>query len=765
MKHISEIIEDILVEWAYRVHDGMPNPTNPQHIIELRESMEELNLPNNVIYQVIQNLINEQEQDDKYEKDKKTMIKWKDEKGEDRETSLATIKTYKYADDYLQDKDKQLAVKAAGLDKKDDKDTPEKEKKKKKKVDFKSTDDYLGSKDDKPSGDTDETSKVSKTLLQAPPEKESTSARNKRRQQINEETDKIIKQSKGDMQVVSNLINKRRETLDKMWDVPAGGGGSLVGEVYGGVSAEEVAHNSDMSEDEFVENKLNRLKGPPKTALYEKLETAAKGTKPPTNPDKYVKDWLSVSYKTGKSEVDYLESEPKFKYKKPQTKPMPVGVTMDYNQRQVVVSTLESKLEEAKKSGNKKQVAHYEKQLRYLDKLADTDTGLLYETTDGMIGFKHTSNKKGWDAPHNNASVRSKGERIKKISEIVGQQNNLSTEDTKKMQKKLNNIIDEGADIVDNAEKVVEKDMENVNTDEFAKNNAEVFNHLGRGRAANIDYVERTRQEPSVRKHLEEQGINPDEADNEQLMKACVELVKSGKATADIKKMILKTSDLVESVNKLKTKGLAKTGPMSDEQIAEHLDLPLSVVKSLQNPINDKIKETSRKRKNSMEVAHEKIVSGMLDSDAELGEEKGESYYPNPKDADNGPHTQTYVNSFMEEIHFTRYIDGELEGVQSINIDGTNVTPQHFRGCLGELSGFDGESETPEGKEALKTHLRKKMRVSPDGTSISFDTKNKQGENIEVGKEVYRTKGNAKSILAHLGDDIQDCLKKKAAEK
>ena len=28
MTHISEIIEDILVEWAYRVHDGMPNPKN-----------------------------------------------------------------------------------------------------------------------------------------------------------------------------------------------------------------------------------------------------------------------------------------------------------------------------------------------------------------------------------------------------------------------------------------------------------------------------------------------------------------------------------------------------------------------------------------------------------------------------------------------------------------------------------------------------------------------------------------------------------------
>ena len=60
MKHISEIIQEILVEWAYRVHDGMPNPKNTQHIQELRESMEELNLPNKVIYEVIQNLINEQ---------------------------------------------------------------------------------------------------------------------------------------------------------------------------------------------------------------------------------------------------------------------------------------------------------------------------------------------------------------------------------------------------------------------------------------------------------------------------------------------------------------------------------------------------------------------------------------------------------------------------------------------------------------------------------------------------------------------------------
>ena len=61
MTHISEIIDEILVEWAYRVHDGMPNPKNTLHIVQLRESMEELNIPNDVIFKVINNIINEED--------------------------------------------------------------------------------------------------------------------------------------------------------------------------------------------------------------------------------------------------------------------------------------------------------------------------------------------------------------------------------------------------------------------------------------------------------------------------------------------------------------------------------------------------------------------------------------------------------------------------------------------------------------------------------------------------------------------------------
>ena len=118
MTHISEIIENILVEWAYRVHDGMPNPKNAQHIQELRESMEELNLPNKVIYEVIQNLINEQDDEEK--------VTFK----HDGETRTITMKTARqYASDIKQgdtNPEKAAAVKAAGLDGEGEKEKQEK---------------------------------------------------------------------------------------------------------------------------------------------------------------------------------------------------------------------------------------------------------------------------------------------------------------------------------------------------------------------------------------------------------------------------------------------------------------------------------------------------------------------------------------------------------------------------------------------------------------------------------------------------------------
>ena len=62
---MNNLIDNILTEWAYRVSDGMPNPKNPLHIIQLKESMTHLKLDNEVIDMVISHLISEAE-DGKY---------------------------------------------------------------------------------------------------------------------------------------------------------------------------------------------------------------------------------------------------------------------------------------------------------------------------------------------------------------------------------------------------------------------------------------------------------------------------------------------------------------------------------------------------------------------------------------------------------------------------------------------------------------------------------------------------------------------------
>ncbi len=51
---MKQLIDKILTEWAYRVHDGMPNSKNPIHIIHLREAMQDLKLPNSFIVEYIE---------------------------------------------------------------------------------------------------------------------------------------------------------------------------------------------------------------------------------------------------------------------------------------------------------------------------------------------------------------------------------------------------------------------------------------------------------------------------------------------------------------------------------------------------------------------------------------------------------------------------------------------------------------------------------------------------------------------------------------
>ena len=730
----------LFIEWRRIVPNGVPNPGNAYHLVLLKE----ICLAKGMDRQVVDNVILTLEQDDE-------KIQWKDKDGKDRETSLDTIK--QYASDIKKgdsDQNKKLAVAAADLeDKEKGGEEDEVEKKPPMKIDKNPYDKPDEKKDDS----------VSDTQSQdytKPPQDEKPNARKKRRDNHNKQTDDKIKNSDNPDQTSADLISERRDNIRNAFDLPAGTPASTTGETYGGVATEQLTENPNLTEEEFVDNELETMRGTP---LYDLLLNEAKTSKEwKKKPEEYIKSWLSVGFKTGKGELDYLQSEKKFKYKKPQTKPYPMSTTMDYNQKQIVQSLLEKKRDEHEEGSE--DYEHYQKQLDYLEELDDTDTGTLYETTDGRIGFKHTSNKKNWDDPHNNTSVRKKGE---KISKAVNENEDLSDDDRKKVVETTNKAVEKAAETVDNAEKVIGMD-----TQGLSDRGTEILGDLlpvlgGSPKERNKDYVEEMRQNPAMKKYLISKGINPETATERQVGEAIVEMTKNGTATQVIEKMILKTSDLVSQVRNLSQKGLSKNKyqPMTPQEIADHLNdkgqgISVAQIEAILESDMDVIVDTSRKRKDSMSIAHEQLVGDLQQADSSMDPD---SYPANP-DGDNGPNQRAYVQSFLDEIHFTRYINGELEGIQSINIGGTSVNPTEFRECCAELSNFDGDIDSDDGRKALMNHLQRRLRVSPDSDSVSFGS-GKDGKEKQLGKESYRTKGQAKSILAHLGKDMINCLKSK----
>jgi len=60
---MKEIINKILTEWSYRVHDGMPNPNNALHLVKLKETLSEMKLPREVSLGLLKNLRQIQEKD------------------------------------------------------------------------------------------------------------------------------------------------------------------------------------------------------------------------------------------------------------------------------------------------------------------------------------------------------------------------------------------------------------------------------------------------------------------------------------------------------------------------------------------------------------------------------------------------------------------------------------------------------------------------------------------------------------------------------
>jgi hypothetical protein len=555
---------------------------------------------------------------------------------------------------------------------------------------------------------------------------------------------------------------------------PPGTGGSAIGETYGGISVKEFYNNSNLTEKEFIQSKYEEIKN---SSLSNGLA------------DKDIVGWLKVAYRTGRSEVEELQNNKKYKFKNPQSNPYPIPVMDPVNDKGSaklqLLKLMKSKLDEAMASGDENAIKHYERQIKFIENRKDTDTGILYETNDGYVGFKHTSNKKSFSDAVFNSTVRVRGAVMQKSSEKVSKDYSFTEDEQKSISEKINNISNKAAAGIEQAASgpsgIVNANVSNPL--EYAKDLGlgKLYKNLDGGQPGRKNYLEEVQQDiesnkglgKKVNKYLQDKGIQKPYTDD-QVAGALLGLSKDGDVTSEVTKMVTKLSDNVARVRSVMD-NLRKKYPNKSEDELKQMTLKVlngyksknavpfdeKDINAMLSPEMDWIENTSKTIKDAMGAAYQQIQHDISKAD----EEWQRGHAPNePQPPINGPHAQSYIDAYMKQMHWDRYILGNEEDIGDMNISGFTVNSNHIRECLANLSNYDGDLNTSDGKEGLMTHLRKTMKINSEKQSLTFDSEDGQSKN-QIGQESYRTKGvGNNSILGNFGSDMQKCLKGKVTK-
>ena len=712
MKHISEIIEDILVEWAYRVHDGMPNPKNAQHIQELRESMEELNLPNKVIYEVIQNLINEQDDDEEkvtfqHDGEKHTILK----------------KTARqYASDIEQGKGseyKTAAVKAANFDEKDTK--PEKEDDGEElSSDKYDTEKYMtGKSDDKGLGDNNTV--VMNDLVDGNINeliKSNNEVVAKRAKGISgmggpvashgeavftDATNKLPKYNEmytEDEEV--NQQNQYKEGFKNRKKPPFPKPNSEESEMFDTFGWDknnppEEAYDYFAKRELFADKKLAEAKNDPDHVFY---KTGKKGF---NGDEEAYKEWMRTGFDGAMATRDEIENNSNIDTSQPYV--VIQAEDGEDTQNNAVKEALRKKYEE---TGDE----HYKRQLDLMEKFNYHDTFAVGKNSDGKLTIYHISNKKASNLtdPHNNTTP------AKRIQVML--ESGFSKEISEKVGKTLKQGFDDVSDV---KQSTVRKCKEVIISDDLAS----LADLLG------PKYMKAIDDDSNFAKYREENNIKYKTTKDK--LEAIQRYIQHKQASGEPVpyKFGQLFSKMGEVGAKKKTQQANPSINFQDKGILDSI----------------KIKQ---EEKDMVKGTYKKIVDTIDDEDKELG-------FPDDE-GNNGPNTQAYITTVMDSLHINSYIDN-YDGDIGLTMGGRVAGPKDIRTCLAELSGFEGEIETPDGRTALKNHLKSKSKI--DGEFGGVVTKSPNGE-VKLFKDEWRSAGtSSQKVASYFGKDVQDCLKGK----
>ena len=424
------------------------------------------------------------------------------------------------------------------------------------------------------------------------------------------------------------------------------------------------------------------------------------------------KDWMKVAYDGGRTTQQAVK-ESSIDTTKPHKT---IQSTSEVDQ--AVEAHLEDAVKNAKSPEDKK---HAEKQLKNFGKFKSYhDTYVIGKDEKGRTTYMGISSKKDDQLrdPQNNTTPKTRFESLEK---------SYGKDVAEGVTKSLNKNIDRVSNVQQNTVKAA-SNMEV--TDDFVAvcETPEMKK-----------YMTGLRGRKDMKKYLADKGIDITKVSNKELLvemnNKAKELIESGKSVPynPYGKIAIKVGEF-SKVDKFK-----KQYPninFDDSSVAGSIDI-------------------KQKEQSVVTDSHKSLVSDLVEAD------KPDGYSEDNPDADNGPHQQGYISGVLDACHIDTYIDMDSDDGMLLQMGINGVKPSMIRDCVAERSGFKGDASTPEGKKALKDHLRKRCRVTPGESSVKIMD---NGKEVDLFEDTWRTAGTSQKVATHFGGAMRECLQNKAAK-
>jgi hypothetical protein len=475
-----------------------------------------------------------------------------------------------------------------------------------------------------------------------------------------------------------------------------------------GVSAEEAVQY--LAERKvYGDLELERLKANPNSLWYNK------GTKGFNQPDeakkeKAFRDWADAEFDGAHATLYEIENGSNIDTSQPyhiiQSNPKEGGADAS------IRTHLQDKLEEAKKSGNAEDVEHYEREIVAFDKLGFHDTMAIGKDKNGRTTILHITNKKQNDLKDMWANTTPEY----MLASIIKQ---FGPEVSEAVVTFAKDGIDKCAD----GKQATNRAFASMKIDENFVKISEIEEMQ--------PYMDALKEQPEFNKWMQQNNVKP--KNNMELLQAAQQYMKSEEARGkkvSYKKFGKILTKVGEFAQETKTKQKYPDIDFNSESIA------LAV-------------KNKNDEKDLVGAVHRDMVNEISKADREKG-------FPD-KDGNNGPHTSAYIATAMHSMHFDLMVENFDKNLSAVTgIRGSR--PEDFRGCLAELSGFEGDINSKEGRDQLNQHLLKKCKIN--ATTGYIEITNPNG-NVSLVEDSWRTSGESKKVEKKLGDGLSQCIASK----